>query len=88
MQGIFVGLTENQILEIRDQARLDIKAGRVITSYSAPSGISVGKQHLSSTFKGMSPGDVLLECQYALQKLDPDTYGSSAITSRTKVAFS
>lgn len=85
MQGIFVGLTEAQILEIRDQARLDIKAGKVITSYTAPSGVSVGKQHLSST--GMSPGDVLLECQYALQKLLPATYGKTAITSRTKVNF-
>lgn len=87
MQGVFVGLTEAQILEIRDQARADIKAGRVVTSYTTPSGISVGKQHLASTFKGVSPQDVLLECRYALQQLDGDTYGRDLVTDRTKAFF-
>jgi hypothetical protein len=82
MQGIFVGLTEAEILAIRAQAKTDITAGRVVTSYTAPSGISVGKQPLT-----MSPGDVLLECRYALQKLDPDTYGKDVVTTRTRARF-
>jgi hypothetical protein len=85
--GAFVGLTEAEILEIREQARVDIKAGRVVTSYTAPSGIQVGKQHLASTFKGVSPQDVLLECRYALQQIDGDTYGRDLITDRTKANF-
>lgn len=86
--GVFVGLTEAQILAIRDQARADITAGKITTSYTVPGGaMSVSKQHIASTFHGMGPSDILNECRYALQKLDPDTYGSDLTTSRTKSRF-
>jgi hypothetical protein len=89
VQGIFVGLTEAEILAIRAQTKTDITAGRVVTSYTAPSGISVGKQHLSAALKGggMTPGEVLLECRYALQKINSGTYGTDLITTRTRARF-
>jgi hypothetical protein len=87
MRGTFIGFTEAEILAIRDQAKADITAGRVITSYTAPSGISVGKQHLASAGPDMSPSEILLECRYALQKLDPVTYGRDLTVTRTKARF-
>jgi hypothetical protein len=74
--GIFVGLPESDLLAIRDQAVADIKAGRVITSYS-DSGTSVSK-----TF-AMQPKEILLEVQMALRQLDPATYGERKTIIRT-----
>ena len=75
-KGIFVGLPESDLLAIRDSAVTDIKAGRVITSYS-DSGSSVSKQY------AMQPKEMLEESLYALKQLDPETYGSSVKIIRT-----
>lgn len=75
-QGIFVGLSESDLLDIRATAVADIKAGRVITSYS-DSGTSVSKQY------AMPPKEMLMEATYALRQLDPDTYGASVKVIRT-----
>lgn len=78
-QGIFIGLPESDLLAIRDQAVSDIKAGRVITSYS-DSGSSVSKSF------AMPPKEVLAEVRMALQTLDPDTYGKRTVIVRTNWA--
>lgn len=75
-QGIFVGLPESDLLAIRDTAVADIKAGRVITSYS-DSGSSVSKSY------AMNPKEMLSESLYALRLLDPDTYGKATRIIRT-----
>ena len=75
-QGIFVGLPESDLLAIRDTAVADLKAGRVITSYS-DSGTSVSKQY------AMNPKEMLAEAQHALRQLDPDTYGRAVKVIRT-----
>ena len=77
--GIFVGLPESELLAIRAQAVSDIKAGRVITSYS-DSGSSVSKQF------AMPPKEVMAEVRHALQVLDPDTYGKRNVIVRTNWA--
>lgn len=75
-KGIFVGLPESDLVAIRDAAVTDIKAGRVITSYT-DSGTSVSKQY------AMPPREMLEEAMYALKQLDPDTYGQSIKVIRT-----
>lgn len=79
MKGVFIGLTEAEILEIRAQAQEDSAAGRPIVGYTSPSGLSVQK-----ALTNMHPGECLLECRYALQKLNPATYGRDLITTRTR----
>ena len=74
--GIFIGLPESDILAIRDQAVADLKAGRVITSYT-DSGTSVSKA------QAMPVKEVLAECRMALSLLDPDTYGKRTVVIRT-----
>lgn len=75
-KGIFVGLSESDLVAIRDTAVADIKSGRVITSYS-DSGTSVSKQY------AMPPKEMLGEAMYALRQLDPDTYGKAVRVIRT-----
>jgi chloramphenicol 3-O-phosphotransferase len=74
--GIFVGLTESDILAIRDKAVAMFKEGKTIMSYS-DSGSNVSKQFV------MAPKEVLAECKHALQLLDPDTYGVRTTIIRT-----
>jgi hypothetical protein len=76
-QGIFVGLPESDLLAIRDAAVTDIKAGRVVTSYSAGDGSSVTKSY------AMPPKEMLSESLYALRQLDPSLHGSSVKIIRT-----
>lgn len=66
--GLFIGLSETQLLAIRDKAVADITAGRVVTSYS-DSGSSVSKQY------ALPAKEMLSEALYALSRLDPGTYG-------------
>ena len=66
--GLFVGLTETQLIAIRDKAVADITAGRVVTSYS-DSGSSVSKTY------ALPAKEMLMEAQHALSLLDPGTYG-------------
>lgn len=66
--GLFIGLTEAQLLAIRDKAVADITAGRVVTSYS-DSGSSVSKSY------ALPAKEMLQEALWALSRLDPGTYG-------------
>jgi hypothetical protein len=74
--GIFIGLSESDILAIRDKAVAMLKEGKSIMSYS-DSGTSVSKQFV------MPVKEVLAECKMALQLLDPATYGSRTTIIRT-----
>ena len=74
--GIFIGLSESDILAIRDKAVAMLKEGKTIMSYS-DSGSSVSKQFV------MPVREVLQECSMALQNLDPATYGSRTTVIRT-----
>lgn len=80
-QGLFtVGFTVAEVLAIQAQAKKDVLAGRVITSYG-DQGKSVQKQF------AMPPREMLAECAYALKHLDPDTYGSNRATRRVHANF-
>lgn len=68
--GIFIGLTEDQLLAIRDKAVSAITQGLNMTSYS-DSGSSASKQW------AMQPKEMLAEAQYALGILDPQQYAGS-----------
>jgi hypothetical protein len=73
-------MAENDLLAMRVTARTAAAEGRAVTSFSAP-GLS-GSHQVT-----MPPHEVLLEVAYALQKLDPVTYGRSLITRRTQAKF-
>lgn len=73
-------MAENDLLAMRVTARAAAADGRAVTSFSAP-GLS-GSHQVT-----MPPHEVLLEVAYALQKLDPVTYGRSLITRRTQARF-
>lgn len=80
-QGLFVtGFTVDEVLAIQAQAKKDVLAGRVITSYG-DQGKSVQKQF------AMPPGQILIECAYALKSLDPTTYGYNRTTRRGHANF-
>ena len=74
--GIFIGLTESDILAIRDKAVSMLKEGKTIMSYS-DSGTNVSKQFV------MPVKEVLAECKMALQALDPETYGQRRTVLRS-----
>ena len=74
--GIFIGLTESDILAIRDKAVAMFKEGKTIMSYS-DSGSNVNKSFV------LAPKEVLAECQHALKLLDPETYGTRTTIIRT-----
>lgn len=67
--GIFIGLSEDELLAIRANALTSITKGLVTMSYS-DSGSSVSRQ-----FAGMTPKESLSEAMYALSILDPNQYG-------------
>lgn len=80
--GLFVtGFTVDEVLAIQGQAKKDVLAGRVITSYGNQ-GTSVGKQF------ALPPGKVLAECAHALKELDPETYGYNRAGRRVHANFS
>jgi hypothetical protein len=66
--GIFIGLTEEQLLAIRDKAVAMITEGKTLMSYS-DSGSSASKQF------ALPPREMLTESLFALSSLDPLTYG-------------
>jgi hypothetical protein len=80
MRGIFVGLTKAELVAIRGTAVVAAATGRVTTSFTAP-GLS-GTQQVF-----LDPAEALLEANYALQRLDPSTYGRHLITKRTRIVF-
>lgn len=75
-QGLFIGLTEAELLAIKAKAVSLITAGVTTTSYS-DSGTSVGKS-ITMTAKEM-----LAEALYALQVLNPSVYGQRVTVIRT-----
>jgi len=68
-QGLFIGLTEDELLAIRAKAVSAITAGLNVVSYS-DSGSSVSKQW------ALPPKDMLAEANYALYLLDPQQYAN------------
>ena len=66
--GIFIGLTQDELLAIKDKAVAMITEGKTLMSYS-DSGSSATKQF------AMSPKEMLNEAMFALSRLDPQTYG-------------
>ena len=68
-QGLFIGLTEDELLAIRAKAVSAIPAGLNVVSYS-DSGSSVSKQW------ALPPKDMLAEANYALYLLDPQQYAN------------
>ena len=67
--GIFIGLSEDELLAIKAKAIKSITDGVITTSYS-DSGTSIGKQVV------MSAKEMLDESMFALSILDPLTYGA------------
>ena len=66
--GIFIGLTQDELLAIKDKAVAMITEGKTLMSYS-DSGSSATKQF------AMSPKEMLNEAVFALSRLDSQTYG-------------
>mgnify|MGYP003333571821 CR=1 FL=1 len=67
--GIFIGLTEDELLAIKAKAVALITEGKTTMSYS-DSGSSASKQF------AMPPKEMLSEAMFALSRLDPETYGT------------
>jgi hypothetical protein len=66
--GLFIGLTECELLDIKAKAVAMITEGKTLMSYS-DSGSSASKQF------AMPPKEMLAEAMFALSRLDPATYG-------------
>ena len=79
-QGIFTGLSVDVVEQIKQAAVKQLIEGKTIMQYS-DSGVSVSKQW------PIAVDQVLLECNYALRVLDPDTYGSARSTRRVHSNF-
>ena len=77
--GLFIGLTECELLDIKAKALAMITEGKTLMSYS-DSGSSASKQF------AMPPKEMLGEAMFALSRLDPDTYGRSITTISTSWA--
>ena len=76
-KGIFIGLTEAELLAIRAKAVALITEGKTTMSYSPGDGSSFSKQF------AMKPEEMLAECRHALQLLDPATYGKRTTIIRS-----
>lgn len=66
--GLFIGLTECELLDIKAKALSLIMEGKTLMSYS-DSGSSASKSF------AMPPKEMLSEAMLALSRLDPATYG-------------
>ena len=66
--GLFIGLTECELLDIKAKALAMITEGKTLMSYS-DSGSSASKQF------AMPPKEMMQEAMFALSRLDPATYG-------------
>lgn len=66
--GIFIGLTECELLDIKAKALSMITEGKTLMSYS-DSGSSASKQF------AMPPKEMLSEAMFALSRLDSTVYG-------------
>ncbi len=67
-QGIFIGLTECELLDLKAKSLQLIMDGKTLMSYS-DSGSSATKQF------ALPPKEMLNEAMFALSRLDPATYG-------------
>lgn len=77
-KGLFtVGFTVQDILDILAKAKANLKAGVIMTSYSA-SGVNTGKQLTAPTL------EVVDECTHALTVLDPVRYPAKRIAIRPR----
>lgn len=79
-RGLFIGLTEDELLAIRNKAVTAITAGLNVVSYS-DSGSSVSKQW------ALPPKEMLDEAGYALYMLDPKQYAAYKRTSCVAVRW-
>jgi hypothetical protein len=79
-QGLFIGLTEDELLAIRAKAVSAITTGLNVVSYS-DSGSSVSKQW------ALQPKEMLNEANHALYLLDPLAYASLRRTSVVAVRW-
>jgi hypothetical protein len=78
-KGLFtVGFTVSEILEIQSRAKSLLLEGKTLMSWS-DSGSSVSKQF------PMTVKETLEECMFALQKLQPEVYGSPRKVSQSFV---
>ena len=68
-QGLFIGLTECELLAIKEKAVALITEGKTLMSYS-DSGSSASRQMV------LPAKEMLAESLFALSRLDPATYGS------------
>jgi hypothetical protein len=66
--GLFIGLTECELLDIKAKAVALITEGKTLMSYS-DSGSSASRQMV------MPAREMLSEAMFALSRLDPATYG-------------
>lgn len=66
--GLFIGLTECELLDIKAKAVSLITEGKTLMSYS-DSGSSASRQMV------MPAREMLSEALFALSRLDPATYG-------------
>jgi hypothetical protein len=66
--GLFIGLTECELLDIKAKAVSLITEGKTLMSYS-DSGSSASRQMV------MPAREMLAEAMFALSRLDPATYG-------------
>ncbi len=67
--GLFIGLTECELLDIKAKAVALITEGKTLMSYS-DSGSSASRQMV------MPAREMLSEAMFALSRLDPQTYGT------------
>jgi hypothetical protein len=68
-QGLFIGLTECELLAIKEKAVALITEGKTLMSYS-DSGSSASRQMV------LPAKEMLAESLFALSRLDPATYGA------------
>lgn len=79
--GIFtIGFTEQDILDIIQKAKTFMKQGKVTMSYG-DSGSSASKQFT------LPIDQVLIECQYALKKINPTVYNGGS-TKKKRILVS
>lgn len=77
-QGLFlVGFTIDEVKQILAKAKAQLLQGKTIMEWEA-SGTKTRKE------QAMPIRTVLEECAYALQQLDPDTYGKTVCRTQPR----
>lgn len=80
-KGLFVvGFTLEEVLAIQAKAKKLIMEGKTLMSWSE-GGTSATRQLV------MPVQEILVECAFALCKLDPETYGRSRNTRLSQVPY-